>query len=69
MINTPIYLRILTVNNSKQDFLMKKILTLVILLSCSLASLAIPDPRKKNLKKARTTGKTISIQLPSRGTR
>jgi hypothetical protein len=46
---------------------MKKILTLVILLGCSLATLATPDPRKKTNKKARTNGKATLVHQPSRG--
>lgn len=48
---------------------MKKILTLIILLSCSLATLATPDPVKKNRKKARINGKTIPLPVHPKGRR
>ncbi|WP_337043572.1 hypothetical protein [Emticicia sp. 17c] len=43
---------------------MKKILTIIVLLSCAIATLATPDPKKKNLKKVRVDGKTISVPTP-----
>lgn len=59
----------LIVINFKPDLLMKKILTLIILLSCSLATLATPDPVKKNRKKARINGKTIPLPVHPKGRR
>lgn len=48
---------------------MKNILTLLILCSFSLATMATPDPKKKNLKKARVTNKTTAMPIPPKNRR
>jgi len=48
---------------------MKNILTLLILLSCTFATMATPDPKKKNQKKARVTNKTTAMPSPPKNRR